>query len=62
MNDYYDFIPFDETCVIPVSPSKWVDDERKVVYKQIQDPNYSLKFNSFITFTPSTITEITQPA
>ena len=48
MNDYYDFIPFDETCVIPVSPSKRVDDERKVVYKQIQDPNYSLKFKAKI--------------
>ena len=21
MNDYYDFIPFDETCIIPVSPT-----------------------------------------
>ncbi len=40
MNDYYDFIPFNDDCVIPVSPSRWVDDERKVVYKEIQDPNF----------------------
>ena len=45
MNDYYDFIPFDESCVIPVSPSRWVDDERKVVYKEIQDPNYQFECN-----------------
>lgn len=45
MNDYYDFIPFDESCVIPVSPSKWVDEERKVVYKQIQDPNFEFSFD-----------------
>lgn len=45
MNDYYDFIPFDDTCVIPESPSKWVDEERKVVYKEIQDPNFEFVEN-----------------
>lgn len=43
MNDYYDFIPFDDSCVIPVSPSRWVDDERKVVYKEILDPNFEFE-------------------
>jgi len=40
MNDYYDFIPFDDSCVIPESPSVWVDEERKHVYKEIQDHNF----------------------
>lgn len=45
MNDYYDFIPFDKTCIIPESPSKWVDQERKYVYQEIQDPNYKFVEN-----------------
>ena len=40
MNDYYDFIPFDEQCIIPESPSKWVDQERKIVYHEIQNPDF----------------------
>lgn len=41
MNDYYDFLPFDKTCKIPMSPSKWVDEERKIVYQEIKNnPNY----------------------
>lgn len=44
MNDYYDFIPFDDSCVIPESPSVWVDQERKHVYKEIKDnPDYSFE-------------------
>ena len=46
MNDYYDFIPFDESCIIPESPSVWVDQERKHVYNEIQDnKDYSFEFD-----------------
>ena len=42
MNEYYDFVPFDDKCVIPESPSKWVDWERTVIIKEIREnPNYS---------------------
>ena len=35
MNDYYEFVPFDDTCVIPVSPAKWVEQERVDIIKKI---------------------------
>lgn len=42
MDDYYNFIPFDDSCVIPESPSEWVKQERIHVIKEIRkDPNYS---------------------
>ena len=45
INDYYDFIPFDETCVIPESLTKWVEYERGELIKEIRkDPNYSFSF------------------
>lgn len=45
INDYYDFIPFDDTCVIPESLTKWVEYERGVLIKDIRkDKNYSFSF------------------
>ncbi len=42
MNDYYEFEPFDEKCVLPVSPSKWVEEERAAVIDEIRaDTDYS---------------------
>ena len=42
MNDYYEFEPFDGTCVLPVSPSKWVEGERVRIIDEIRkDPEYS---------------------
>lgn len=42
LNDYYEFIPFDKTCKIPESMSKWVDWERIQVIKEIREnPNFS---------------------
>lgn len=42
MDDYYDFHPFDETCVIPETPSKWAHQERQDIINEIRkDPNYS---------------------
>lgn len=37
MNDYYDFLPLSKDAIIPVSPSRWFDEERKVVYQEIKD-------------------------
>ena len=42
MNEYYEFEPFNEDCVIPVSPSKWVEEERVAVIDEIRnDPDFS---------------------
>ena len=42
MNDYYEFEPFDDSCVLPVSPSKWVEEERVDIIRKIrEDENYS---------------------
>lgn len=43
LNEYYDLIPFDDTCVIPESISKWVDEERRLVYHEIQDESFEFK-------------------
>lgn len=53
MNDFYEFEPFDDKCVIPVSPSKWVAEERMAVIKEIRkDPNYSYSVKTKIGFLP----------
>lgn len=42
MNDYYEFEPFDADCVIPESPTKWVELERQNTIREIREnPNYS---------------------
>ena len=42
VNDYYEMIPLDDSCVIPESPSKWVAMEREIVIREIrEDPEYS---------------------
>ena len=44
MDDYYEFHKFNDDCVIPESPSKWVAQERIDVIKEIRaNPNYSFK-------------------
>jgi hypothetical protein len=41
MNDFYAFEPFGPDCVIPVSPSKWVEEERASVIREIRaDPGF----------------------
>ena len=45
INDYYDMLPFDDTCKIPVSPSAWFDWERISVINEIRNnKDYSLSF------------------
>ena len=42
INEYYEFVPF-EGSIIPESPSKWADYERREIIKAIRkDPNYSI--------------------
>ena len=42
MDEYYAFRPFDETCVLPESPSRWVEQERVQIIRDIRsDPSYS---------------------
>ena len=43
LNEYYDLIPFDDTCIIQESISKWVDEERRLVYHEIQDESFEFK-------------------
>ena len=44
MDDYYDMHPFDDTCVIPETPTDWVHMQRQVIIDEIRkDPNYSFK-------------------
>ena len=46
MDDYYDFHPYDENCIIPDTPTDWVHRERLDIINEIrQDPNYSFKVN-----------------
>jgi 1-acyl-sn-glycerol-3-phosphate acyltransferase/ribosomal protein S27AE len=54
MNDYYEFEPFDDKCVLPSTPSQWVLDERKAVIKEIRDnPNYSYSVKAKVGFLPT---------
>jgi hypothetical protein len=53
MNDYFDFIPFDDTCIIPESPSIWVDEERKHVYQELKNnPNFVFEEKVKIGYLP----------
>ena len=53
VNEYYDFIPFDDNCNIPVSPVEWMKYERQEIIKEIRkDDNYSLKFTTSVGHLP----------
>ncbi|HNX16236.1 MAG TPA: 1-acyl-sn-glycerol-3-phosphate acyltransferase [Bacilli bacterium] len=53
MDDYYDFHPFDETCVIPESPSQWDVLQRSIIIKQIrEDPSYCFKEKVKVGYLP----------
>lgn len=53
MNDYYEFEPFDPSCVIPESPSKWVALERQDIIREIRaDPAYSYSIKAKVGFLP----------
>jgi len=42
VNADYSFTPLDETCVLPESPKTWFDEERKLVYHELLDPEFVL--------------------
>ena len=48
VNDYYEFEPFDKTCVLPESPSKWVEEERVAVIREIRE-NADYSFTEDVT-------------
>ena len=53
MNDYYEFEPFDDKCVIPVSPSKWVEEERvRIIHDIRDDPGYSFSKHVELGYLP----------
>ena len=41
--DTYDLVPFDENCVIPVTQTEWFKQQREVICKEIQDPDFCLQ-------------------
>lgn len=42
VNEYYDLIPLDDTCVIPETPRVWFDMERKAAAEAVKDPDFRL--------------------
>lgn len=43
INEYYDLIPLDDTCVIPKTQTEWFDIERRNAYKAIQDDQFEIR-------------------
>jgi len=42
VNEYYDLIPLDDTCIIPETPRVWFDMERKAAAEAVKDPDFTL--------------------
>ncbi len=42
LNEYYDLIPRDDSCVIPETPRVWFDMQRAHVREQVRQPGYAL--------------------
>lgn len=42
LTDTYDLIPFDESCVIPETQTKWFKMQREVIKKEVQDQTFTL--------------------
>lgn len=43
--DTYEMVPFDDTCVIPETQTKWFDMEREIIKKEVADENFRLEEN-----------------
>ncbi len=43
MNDYYELIPLDESCVIPNTPKEWFDLQRRHVYRLVKNKEFVLR-------------------
>ncbi len=42
LTDTYELIPFDETCVIPETQTKWFNMQRELVKEEVKDENFAL--------------------
>lgn len=53
MDDYYEFHPASEDCVIPESPTEWTHLERQVIIDEIRkDPEYSFSVKVKLGYIP----------
>jgi len=43
LNEYYDLLPLDDTCVIPETPRVWFDRERANAARAVKDPDFVLR-------------------
>jgi 1-acyl-sn-glycerol-3-phosphate acyltransferase len=43
LDEYYDLVPLDESCIIPETPRAWYDEERRKVRREILDPGFRLR-------------------
>lgn len=43
MNEYYEFIPLDDNCVIPDTPREWFDLQRRHIYHAVKETGFVLK-------------------
>ena len=43
--DTYEMVPFDDTCVIPETQTKWFDMERELIKKEVADENFRMDEN-----------------
>lgn len=43
--DTYEMVPFDDTCVIPETQTKWFDMERELIKKEVADENFRMEEN-----------------
>ncbi len=53
INEYYDLIPLDETCVIPKTLRVWYELQRRKVYREIKsNPNFTMTEKVKLGFLP----------
>lgn len=53
INDYFMFEPFDDKCVIPKYPTKWVEYERQEIIREIREnPDYSFSVKTKLGYLP----------
>ena len=53
MDDEYNLIKFDESCVIPDTPTDWAHEERQLLINEIRkDPNYSFSIKVKVGYLP----------
>ncbi len=43
LTDTYELVPFDDTCVIPETQTRWFDMERNVIREEVQQPDFLLE-------------------